>query len=602
MLSRIINSNKNFTEYIKALLGFRSRSIALTLALMVIISLTEGIGLLLLVPLLQLVGLDVQQGALGQIAGFIGYIFTYMGIKPTLGIVLIIYVAIIGLNALFHKLQTLKAAEIQYEFAAHLRKDLFNAITSSSWSFFTGKKSSDFAHALTYEIERITTGTGFFISLVASLIVLSVYIIFALKISGLITGLIFLTGIALLLLLKKRTQKAGESGEELSKTSKDIYSSTLKQIEGMKTIKSFGMEEENIEMFSHNSDNVSRSYMYAIKSYAGVRFLFDVGSVMILSLIVFILIEVIAISTAELLILLFLFVRMIPRFSMIQLSYQYFINMLPAFGTVIKLENECKEAAEPKLTENGLKLNDKIIFDDVSFSYRGKNGSFALKNLNLTIEAGKTTAIAGLSGAGKSTIADMLMGLINPDSGSIMIDKVPLNHENLLSWRNQIGYVAQDTFLFNDTIRNNLLFADPEASEEEILNALKLASADEFVLKLHKGLDTLVGDRGVLLSGGEKQRLALARALLRRPSLLILDEATSNLDSKNEKNILDSLEKLHGNLTILIIAHRLSTIRNADVIYLVEEGNIVESGVWDELIITKGGKFHSLAHTQGIKG
>jgi len=601
MFSRMINSNENFTEYIKALLGFRSKNLALALALMVFISLTEGIGLLLLVPLLQLVGLDVQQGALGQIAGSIASIFSYIGIKPSLAMVLIIYVAIISLNALFYRLQRLKTSEIEYEFAAHIRKDLFAAITNSNWLFFTGKKSSDFAHALTYEIERITTGTSFFISLVASSIVLSVYIVFALKISGVITGLIFVIGIALLLLLKKRTQAASKSGERLSNTSKEIYSSTLKQMEGMKTIKSFNMEEKNVEIFSNEADNVTNSYMDAIRSYSDVKFLFDVGSVVILSIIVFILIEVMAIPTAELLILLFLFVRMIPRFSMIQLSYQYFINMLPAFGTVTELENECREAAEPRLTGNGMKLNKKIEFENVSFSYGGKNGSFGIENLNLTIEAGKTTAIAGLSGAGKSTIADMVMGLIRPDNGNIMVDGVSLNHENLLSWRNQIGYVAQDTFLFNDTIRNNLLLADPEASDEEILEALKLASADEFVLNLPERLDTLIGDRGVRLSGGEKQRLALARALLRRPSLLILDEATSNLDSKNERNILDSMERIHGNLTILIIAHRLSTIRNADVIYLVEGGNIVESGAWDELIKTQG-KFHSLAYTQGING
>ncbi len=597
MFSGITSSNKNFIEYIKALLGFKPKNITVALTLMVFISLTEGIGLLLLVPLLQLVGLDVQQDALGQIAGFIASAFSYIGIEPTLAAVLIIYVIIISLNALLSRLQMLKSSEIEYEFAAHIRKGLFAAITQSNWLFFMSKRSSDFAHALTYEIERITTGTGFFISLIASSIVLAVYIIFALEISGIITGLIFLIGIVLLLLLKRRTQSAGESGEELSDTSKDIYSSTLKQMDGMKTIKSFGMEDKNIELFNREADYVSESYMSAIKSYADVRFLFDVGSVVVLSLIVFILIEIMAIPTAELLILLFLFVRMIPSFSMIQLSYQYFINMLPAFGTVVDLENQCKKAAEPKLSGNNIEFNEKIVFKDVNFDYGKKHKSFSLKDINLTIEAGKTTAIAGLSGAGKSTIADMVMELITPRSGSIIVDDMPLKYENLPGWRNQIGYVAQDTFLFNDTVRNNLLFADPEASDEDILEVLKQASADELVSKLPEGLDTLIGDRGVRLSGGEKQRLALSRALIRKPSLLILDEATSNLDSKNEKNILNALEKLHGNLTMLIIAHRLSTIRNADKIYFIEEGNIVESGTWKSLL-NENGPFKELYELQ----
>lgn len=598
MLMRIANLNKNFIDYIKALISFKSKDLSLTLALMVFISLTEGVGLLLLVPLLQLVGLDVQQGALGHIAEYIASIFAYTGVAPTLAIVLVIYVVIISLNALLHRLQTLKASDIEYNFAAYIRKKIFSAITSSKWLFFTSKRSSDFAHALTYEIERISVGTNFFISIIASSIVLAVYIIFAFSISGIITGFIFVIGIILLLFLKKRTQAAGESGEELSDVSKDLYSSALKQMDGMKTIKSFGMEEKNIKLFNKEADEVSQSYMGAIHSYADVRFLFDVGSVIILSIVVFILIEIMSIPTAELLILLFLFVRMIPQFSLIQLSYQYFINMLPAFKTVSDLESECRNAEELKLKGNKVELNKEIMFNDVSFNYGAKNTFFNLNGINITIEVGKTTAIAGLSGAGKSTIADMVMGLILPGSGSITVDDKPLNSEYISDWRNQIGYVAQDTFLFNDTVRNNLLFADPSASDDGVIDALRQASADKFVLRLPDGLDTLIGDRGVRLSGGEKQRLSLARALLRNPSLLILDEATSNLDSKNEKNILNSLEKLHGNLTILIIAHRLSTIKNADVIYLIDKGSIVESGTWKNLIEKENGHFKLLYEAQ----
>ena len=168
------------------------------------------------------------------------------------------------------------------------------------------------------------------------------------------------------------------------------------------------------------------------------------------------------------------------------------------------------------------------------------------------------------------------------------------------SWRSQIGYVAQETFLFNETIRFNLLLAQPKANEKDIIDALKLAAAYEFVSKLPEGLDTVIGDRGVRLSGGERQRLALARALLRKPSLLILDEATSNLDSENEKKILNAIENLHGEITILIIAHRLSTIKNADNIYLIDEGRILESGTWNELLKKEEGWFRDICEAQGI--
>lgn len=598
MAGKKSGANNYIWKYITDLTRLMPEKSVFVLALMVIVSLTEGIGLLLLVPLLQLVGLDVQQGALGQIAGFISLFFSYIGIKPTLGIVLVIYVIIISVNAFFYKLQTLKSSEIQYEFAAYLRKRLFNAITSSNWLFFTQKRSSDFAHALTYEIERIGVGTNQFLSLIASIFVLAVYLVFALELSGLITGLIFLVGIILLLLLKRRTSYAQRSGEALSDTSKNMYSSTIQHLDGMKTIKSFNMEEKNIETFGNVADSVAGKYIDAVKSYADVRFLFDVGSVVILSIIVFILISFMKLSIAELLILLFLFVRMIPRFSIVQRSYQYFINMIPAFATIIDLEKECEEFSELKLKTGNVELHGEIKFENVSFSYDNSDESFSLQNLNLTIKTGETTALVGLSGAGKSTIADMVMGLVIPQDGRISIYSTVLSENNFTSWRNQIGYVAQDTFLFNDTIRNNLLLAKQGASEEEIITALKLASADEFVLKLPEGLDTLIGDRGVLLSGGERQRLALARALLREPLLLILDEATSNLDSKNEKKIMGSIEKLHGNITMLVIAHRLSTIKHADTIYLIEKGNLIESGTWGDLLERENGHFRALYELQ----
>lgn len=590
-----------FWEYLKVFYGFKYRNVLLALTLMVFTSLTEGISLLLLVPLLQLIGLDVQQGSLGQISDYIGSFFNFMGITPTLAIVLLIYVLIISLNAFLYRIQTTETSKIQYEFAANLRKQLFKRITGSEWIFFTRTRSSDFAHVLTNEIERISTGTGQFLTLVASLLVLTVYLIFALKLSGLITGLIFLVGIILLLLLKRRTQSSGSSGEKLSTVTKDMYSSVIQHLDGMKTVKSFNMEERNVQEFSNVADDVSLSYMDAIRSYADVKLLFDIGSVVILSVIVYILITMVSVSTAELLILLFLFVRMIPRFSIIQRSYQYFINMLPAFASVINLEEECKKATEDQKESENVEFEREIKFDNVSFHYNKENGSFSIKDLNLSIVAGKTTAIVGLSGAGKSTVCDLIMGLMKPDNGQILIDETQLKGENISSWRNQIGYVAQDTFLFNDTVRNNLLFAEEEAKEKDIWNTLKSASADEFVSKLPDGLDTLIGDRGVRLSGGEKQRLALARALLKKPALLIMDEATSNLDSKNEKNILNSIENLQGNISILMIAHRLSTIKNADIIYLMENGQIIKSGTWEELISIENGNFRLLYELQNKK-
>jgi ATP-binding cassette, subfamily C, bacterial len=598
--------------YITDLTGLMPKKIVFALSLMVLVTLTEGIGLLLLVPLLQLVGLDVQQGALGQIADFIASIFTAMGIEPTLITVIIIYIAIIILNAFFYRLQTIKSFQIQYEFGAYWRKRLYRAVTNSNWPFFSRVRSSDFAHALTYEIERISSGTYSFLSLLATSMVLVVYLVFAFKISGFITLLIFIFGGILLLILRNKAQLARLRGQELSKTSKDLYSSAIQQLDGMKTIKSYNLQNRNFDFFSELTDKVAGKYVDTIQNYADVKFWFDVGAVLILSVTVVISLTFTAINTAGLLLLLYIFVRMIPNFSGIQNNYQHFINMLPAFSTVLDLEKRSERAAEPKtIHTKKIELKKEIQFQGVSFSYerdgdyqgdgdyqKNKDYHPTLENIDFIIKAGETTAIVGPSGAGKSTIADMLMGLINPEKGAVLVDNKPLSSDYIFNWRSQIGYVAQDTFLFNETISSNLQLANPEVGEPEIMESLKSASAHEFVLKLPEGLDTVVGDRGVLMSGGERQRLALARALLRKPSLLILDEATSNLDSENESRIQASIEKLHGEMTILVIAHRLSTIRKADFIYFIEKGRVVESGTWDDLIKKEHGHFRALYDAQ----
>ena len=553
-------------KYTINLFHFKPKMVTLTLCLMVLISLLQGISLILLVPLLQLVGLNVGQGSIGQIASFVSTFFITLGLQLNLLTVLGIYVAVISFIAILNRLQTLKASDIEFQFSAQLRKQLFTAITNSNWLFLSKMKSSNFAHALTNEIERINIGTNQFLSLLSSIMILIVYIIFALKLAGIITGVIFIIGISILLILRRMVSKSGRTGQEITSTTQDLYSSILQHLDGMKTIKSFGMEEQNINVFSKQTNQVAKNYIDSIKSYVDVKLLFDVGTVIVLAMMVLVLIEIIKLPTASLFLLIYLFVMMIPQFSIIQRSYQYFINMLPAYDNVMNLKKECQENIEIR-QPNGksIALKNGITLKNLSFSYRGDE-YFSIEDLYLKIIAGKTTAIVGPSGAGKSTIADLVMGLIEPDDGEIVVDNVTISKEFIKFWRGQIGYVAQETFLFNETIRFNLLIAKPKANEEEIIDALKMASAYKFVLKLPEGLDTFIGDRGVKLSGGERQRLALARALLREPSLLILDEATSNLDSENENRILKSIDDLQGKITILVIAHRLSTIKNADMI------------------------------------
>jgi ATP-binding cassette subfamily C protein len=568
---------------------------------MLALSVTQGAQLLLLIPLMQLVGLEVQQGSVGGLAEFVSTAFATIGLQPNLVTVLSIFVVFTTLLALITRWQVTFNFKLDQDFVASLRQRLYRAIANANWLTFTRSRSSDFTHALTTELDRVGAATNFLLRIVADAILVMVYVLLALRLSVTMTVLVFVAGLVLLLLLRKKAQAARWTGEDISLATNGLYSAAIEHLGGMKTVKSYSAEDRNTSIFSNLANRVAQMQLNGVRNYAETAFWFTVGSSVILAVILYVSFKLLSIPAAGLLLLLFLFNRMIPLFRNIQQSYQEFLNALPAFSGVMEIQARCEAAAEPgrKLAAE-VELQCDVQLENVSFAYSGKGAIPAVRDLSLTIRSGETTAIVGPSGAGKSTVADLIMGLIVPDQGQMLVDETPLPPELIRSWRNQIGYVAQDTFLFNDTVRANLLWASPDASDEEMDYALRLAAAGEFVSQLPNGMETVLGDRGVRLSGGERQRLALARALLRKPSLLILDEATSALDSENERRIQSAIEELHGQMTILMITHRLSTIRGADIIHVIEEGRLVESGDWDTLLGRKDGRFSALARAQSI--
>lgn len=242
-------------------------------------------------------------------------------------------------------------------------------------------------------------------------------------------------------------------------------------------------------------------------------------------------------------------------------------------------------------------FNNKIEFKNVSFKYEDVT---ILENINLTIEKGKTIALVGSSGAGKSTLADLVPRFHDVSSGELLIDGVNIRDISLKSLRDQIGIVTQEPILFNDTIASNIALSNPEASLTDIENAAKIANAHDFISKKEEGYDTNIGDRGSKLSGGERQRLTIARAVLKNPPILILDEATSSLDTESERLVQDAINKMMANRTSIVIAHRLSTIRHADEIIVLQRGQIVERGTHDQLIALEG-FYHKLVKMQEVK-
>jgi len=261
---------------------------------------------------------------------------------------------------------------------------------------------------------------------------------------------------------------------------------------------------------------------------------------------------------------------------------------------ILEADVKIEEVAEPVSISN---LDAHIQFKDIGFYYDKSN--LILKNFNLTIPKGKTVALVGQSGSGKTTIANLLARFYDVSEGEILIDKTNIKHLKLTEYRKLLGMVTQESVLFNDTVYNNILMGKPEATKEEVIAAAKIANADLFITQLPNGYDTNIGDDGGKLSGGQKQRVSIARAVLKNPPIMILDEATSALDTESEKFVQDALEKMMENRTSLVIAHRLSTIQKADWIVVMEKGDIVEQGTHQDLIM-KHGTYHKLVELQNF--
>lgn len=261
-------------------------------------------------------------------------------------------------------------------------------------------------------------------------------------------------------------------------------------------------------------------------------------------------------------------------------------------------EEEEEDLDEIKEIRKEFRLQGSIQFRDLTFSYPSRQEEAVLHNINLQIEPNQLVAFVGSSGAGKSTLASLLLMLHYPERGELLYDGTDCHNFPLSVLRNQISLVPQDIFLFGGTIRENIAYGKPSASEEEILEAARQANAMEFIQRFPDKLDTLVGERGTQLSGGQRQRIAIARAVLKNPRILILDEATSSLDSESEKWVQDALEKLMVGRTSIVIAHRLSTIRKADTIVVIDQGKIVEQGTHDQLLRISGGIYKNLSELQ----
>lgn len=387
------------------------------------------------------------------------------------------------------------------------------------------------------------------------------------------------------------TKKIKTSQTEIITETQALAGSTTETLRNVELVKSLGLEGQEINRLNHTNETIlalELKKVRLIRAYSFIQGTVINGVRMVLMMLMLWLIYTRQISLGEFFSLLFYSFFVFNPLSMlgdVSTAYQETKASLEKLQEILDQDKE-KHAENPKPIED-IKT---ISFKDVSFSYQSSEDN-ALQNINLTIDSGKTVAFVGPSGSGKSTTVKLIVGLYHPTKGEVKFNDISGEDIDLIALRNRIGLVAQDTQLFAGTIRENLLFVRPSATDTEAIAALTAASANTLIERGDKGLDTKIGEGGLKLSGGEKQRLAIARALLRDPDILIFDEATSSLDSITEESITNTIkdiEKTHPDLIRILIAHRLSTVVHADMIYVLEKGKLAEQGTHDELLKLNG--------------
>lgn len=562
--------------------------LVLLFTLMLLSKLTEGIGIILLVPFLGL--LQGQASAGNSIPDAAVRMLSSLGLQISLAGMLGLFLLLIVVRNIVQYYYAVLNSRVQFQVVDTLRDKAFLALLRAEWRWYASKRQADHTNILLTEVDRIGFGFRSTLVLLTTLATLLVYVATAFLLSWPMTAIALASGSFVFLLLAGQRRRALALGEELSEAGQKLHQVVEESLSGFKLTKILGSEMRHLDLFRQVVARLRQQVQHFVASIAFSQALYQTGGALLLVVFLYVGLTELSVPMAELLVLVLVFSRLIPQFGSAQQSYHQLLNTLPALRRMEGMLDECRRVAEPRLKAVDTGSNDEpalwpvekaICLHQVSVRYESRNAP-ALESLSLCLKARSTTAIMGTSGAGKSTLADVLMGLLVPDAGQLLVDDQPVAGLDRLRWRHSVAYVPQEVFLFNDSIRNNLLWGNPVATERELEEALK-KSAARFVFDLPLRLDTVVGDGGIRLSGGERQRLALARALLSRPSLLILDEATSALDLENEARVRTAIENLHGDVTVAIIGHRIATLEHADQVVVLEDGKIKSCGTWKEV-------------------
>jgi len=553
------------------------QSVVMLLALL-IAGLVEGVSLTALLPLLNHV--LAKPGAPGEAASgveaesgvgvFLLEAIEATGLTPSVVVLLIV----IFLGAIFKAgLSLLVGQKVGYivaHVATDLRLSMLRAMLASRWDYFLHQPVGRLTNSMSIEVVRAANAYLYGATLISLIIESVVYLIIATLVMWQAALAALLAGLLVYHLLGSLVKASRRAGKRQTKFTRSLISRLADTLLSVKPLKSMGRERLVNNVLIAETENINRALRREVLSAEVLAAGQDVLYSLVLVAGIYITLVILELPLATVMVLGFLIFKILKKTGRVQRNYQKMAVSESAYWAIQDSIEEAELAIEHLAGKLIPTLQKGIELRNVSFSYDDKR---VLDELSLTIPAGSFTAIIGPSGSGKTTTLDLIIGLLQPDSGSVLVDEVPLQDFDMHRWRRTIGYVPQETMLLHDSVFNNVSLGDSGISEADVVSALQAAEAWEFTEKLPEGVHSNVGERGGRLSGGQRQRIMIARALVHRPSLLILDEATTALDPQSEAAICETMQKLRGRQTILAISHQPAMLQAADRAYRLQDGH-----------------------------
>tara|TARA_B100001109_G_C18848869_1_gene468262 strand:+ start:127 stop:1809 length:1683 start_codon:yes stop_codon:yes gene_type:complete len=545
---------RKYNGIVTLIKGVKKRAFV-SLLLSLFLGLSEGVSLLLIIPLLSISGVHEAHEAKTGIVAKISQTFDRFGLELSLITVLFIYIIILSTYALIKFYQSMNTIKISQKVIVDWRIKFFNILSKANWRQFKANKLSDYQNVLTLEIKKFGSIVNLLVNLVGNSILILIYLIISsfLSVELTLIALIPILVIGLLnISVNRNTYKIGQKTVNFNQS---IQLNIIEFLSAIKLVKAYQNEASHLKRFSQLNHEVEEKVVNFQYETQKTKLFFEVMAAIFVVIYIYLALSVFKSDFAEILLLIFIFVRLVPKVVKLVGNYQHILNQLPAVERTQELMSSF--LVEPiefdKENNVSLNFNEYLAFKNVDFTYESKQ---VLHQTSFKIPVNSITLLKGESGVGKSTIIDLLLGFYEVNSGEILLDGQPFSSINKSAWQNIIAYVPQEPFLFHDTIRANILWGNPEATKKDVLEVLELIEALTFIKRMPKGIDTVVGDRGEQLSGGERQRVILARALIKKPKVLILDEATNQLDEENVVLISKLLERLKLRMTIVFATHQ----------------------------------------------